>query len=135
MRTQFIKLIFDLINTIITTKIMKLILLIFCEVILLLQCMKLQNKIEPKVEKKPKSIPLYNIHVEEPNREVIERKRIEWEKTIERDRLLSYERGIEEDNQKLLTIIENQNMIIEQLNEIISLNQNSIQHILKLNDK
>ena len=103
---------------------MKLILLIFCEVILLLQCMKLQNKIEPKVEKKPKSIPLYNIHVEEPNREV-----------IERNRLLSYERGIEEDKQKLLTIIENQNMIIEQLNEIISLNQNSIQHILKLNDK
>ena len=114
---------------------MKLILLIFCEVILLLQCMKLQNKIEPKVEKKPKSIPLYNIHVEEPNREVIERKRIEWEKTNERDRLLSYERGIEEDKQKLLTIIENQNMIIEQLHEITSLNQNSIQHILKLNDK
>lgn len=114
---------------------MKLVLLIFCELILLLQCMKVQTKIEPKAEKKPKSIPLYNIHVEEPNIEMVERKRIEWEKTIERERVFSYERGIEEDKKKLLSLIENQNMIIEQLNELTSINENSIQHILKLHDK
>ena len=114
---------------------MKLFLLVFCKVILLLQCMKMNNRIDPNAEKKPQSIPLYNIHVEEPNREVIERRRIEWEKTIERERLFLYERGIEEDKKKLITIIENQNNIIELLSEIATINQNSIQHILKLNDK
>lgn len=116
---------------------MKYFLFLVLSIIFLIEIngLNLKNKIEPDVDSKnPKVIPLLNVHIEEPNLDSLQMKRIEEEKRIERDKITSLEHNLEEDRNNFLRVIEKQNELIAKLNNIVEITHKSLEVLMKNGD-
>lgn len=99
------------------TKIFQNILIILLIDILLINCIKIasNNKID---DKKVPKVPIINVHMEEPDRDPIEVKRIEEERRIERSRVREMEMLEEADKRAFQQIISVQNSQLARLADI-----------------
>lgn len=97
--------------------------------------LSMKNKVEPNIDlKNPKIMPLLNVHIEEPNRDSLQMKRIEEEKRIEREKITSLEMNLEEDKNNFLSVIEKQNALINKLNNIVEITHKSLELLMKNED-
>jgi hypothetical protein len=69
-------------------------------------------------DKKPEKVPIINVHMEEPDRDPVEVKRIEEERRIERNRIRQMETMEELDKRTFQQIISIQNSQLEKLTSI-----------------
>jgi hypothetical protein len=95
--------------------------IILCISIILVNSLKLRNSIstqEDDKDKNPEKVPIINVHMEEPDRDPIEVKRIEEERRIERNRIREMEIMEELDKRQFQQIIALQNSQLGKLTKI-----------------
>lgn len=113
-------------------KVIKLICLILLYSSSLILCMKLQVDDDDKKEKK---VPIINVHMEEPDRDPIEVKRIEEERRIERERIRDLEQMEEMDKRNFQQIISLQNNQVSKLSKIAETTTKLLDKLMKINDR
>jgi hypothetical protein len=81
-------------------------------------CLKIKNTLMQEGGKNAPKVPIINVHMEEPDRDPLEVKRIEQERRIERNRLTDLEMMEEQDKRSFQQIISVQNNQIEMLSRL-----------------
>ena len=81
-------------------------------------CLKIKNTLKQEGGKNAPKVPIINVHMEEPDRDPLEVKRIEQERRIERNRLTDLEMMEEQDKRSFQQIISVQNNQIEMLSRL-----------------
>jgi len=81
-------------------------------------CLKIKNTLRQEGGKNAPKVPIINVHMEEPDRDPLEVKRVEQERRIERNRLRDLEMMEEQDKRSFQQIISVQNNQIEMLSRL-----------------
>lgn len=115
-------------------KISKLIIVIFYTLILKSNSSNsFLNKADDK-DKPPEKVPIINVHMEEPDRDPLEVKRIEEERRIERNRIRDMETLEEMDKRSFQQIISMQNNQIAKLTTIADDTNKILTNLMKKNE-
>jgi hypothetical protein len=82
------------------------------------ECVKIKNSLRQEGGQNAPKVPIINVHMEEPDRDPLEVKRVEQERRIERNRLRDLEMMEEQDKRSFQQIISVQNSQIEMLSKL-----------------
>ena len=87
---------------------------------------KLKLQYDPFYSKKPGSMAILNVHVEEPGKDPLQSKRLVQLQKNEDNRIIMLDTNLEEDKAKLQNIINIQNNLISQFTNIIIIQSNTL---------
>jgi len=105
-------------NYLITFHIIKFLLIYSIFLFAKIDCLKTKSFTRQEGGQNAPKVPIINVHMEEPDRDPLEVKRVEQERRIERNRIRDMEMMEEQDKRMFQQIISVQNNQIEKLSKI-----------------